>query len=275
MLWIKKQPLVLIMTVILHGIAFSNPENRAVLYPLRHSGTLTNPYESLVIGNGDMAVSTQIFSHELVMKLGKNDIWDSRIESFTEDAALKHDELIRLNGEVRELPQNRNRALTSSDYILKSRVGPTPKPAGLIRLRHPGLSNTKIETQVDISSGIHTVNYGFRQGHLLAEVFADLVEQHIPVFEHLAKTIFDLDGVYVDLMTAPFAPPNRAKTHSIYGRALAHTGWVAKMLFDYYDYTGDTKWLARRAYPFIKKAAIFYSNYLDKYQKKDGDYRKR
>jgi len=28
-----------------------------------------------------------------------------------------------------------------------------------------------------------------------------------PGVEHLAKTIFGLDGVYVDLMTAPFAPP--------------------------------------------------------------------
>jgi len=103
------------------------------------------------------------------------------------------------------------------------------------------------------------------------EVFADLIDQHIPVFEHLAKTIFGLDGVYVDLMTAPFAPPQRAKTHSVNGRALAHTGWLSSMLFSHYEYTGDRQWLAKRAYPYIKKAAEFYSNYLDKYQKEDGD----
>ena len=103
------------------------------------------------------------------------------------------------------------------------------------------------------------------------EVFADLIQQHTPVFQYLAKLIFDLDGVYCDLMSAPYAPPHRAKTQTSYGRALAHTGWLSQLLYLHYEFTGDEEWLQNRAYPYLKLAAEFYSNYLDKYQKADGD----
>ncbi len=471
--------------------------SNAADFPISYDGTVTNPYESPVIGNGDLAASAQILSHELALTLGKNDVWDARISSLFEDGVLKHDDLVAANGEGDGLHDQS--LLQSTDFVGKSKLGPTPKPVGFIRLRHPGLSDTKVRSEVDISRGMLTVEYGFHGGFLLIEtfihreknvvlmrlsargripwfsivlekmpdytdpgmphpvvckgpgdntwavsqtipaqygvpdfswhmaavfpersmggrparviewpyalqqnmtlddgesvilavgvatnrdgagdsmerafrlageadpgrfaeelvsheeawksfwsasaiamedkeleglwyralfgfachlrpgaqapglnanipiydhsawngfytwnhnvekwyfpalpvnhpewyeVFADLIEQHIPVFEHIAKVTFGLDGVYCDLMTAPFAPPERAKTHSINGRALAHTGWLAAMLYQHYEFTGDAGWLRNRAYPYLKKAAEFYSNYLDKYQKTDGD----
>jgi hypothetical protein len=458
---------------------------------------LTNPHEALVIGNGDLAASAQVFSHGLLLTLGKNDVWDSRISARTEEAVLKHDELVRSGGELGSV--RRERHLQSTDYIQKSARGPSPKRVALIRLTHPGLSDTALHSEVDVARGVLTVQYGFRHGQLRCEafvhrrkntlmlrlsargstpwvnislekppdfaasdmplpnfrrgagesqrvlsqtipggcgveefawyvassfppggpgskvwgvvdwpyavrediqvedggnavftvgvatdrestadplqeavdlagpadpdrfademrshaggwdefwaasaveledkelealwyrslygfachlkpgvqgpglnanipvydysawngfytwnhnvqkwyfpalpvnhpewyeIFADLIEQHIPVFEYLAELIFGLDGTYCDLMTAPFAPPERAKTHSAFGRALAHTGWLAMMLFQHYEFTGDAEWLEERAYPYIRRAATFYAGYMEKYRGADGD----
>lgn len=473
------------------------PAGNASLFPIEHKGALTNPFEGLVIGNGDLAASTQVFHDELVLTLGKNDIWDSRIRYRTEESVLKHDDLIASNGHPDTISDNK--MLTSTDWVRKSNPGPSPKPAGTIRIIHPGLSDTKLSSRIDISKGILTVEYGFWNGKLIVEtfihrqknslmmklsaegdipwlsiimekmpdyaladmpppevrknpsmvpqtisqtipgkygvddfswhlaaafpghgdgvrvwgvvkfpyalkediriedgesayftvgvatdrdgpapslsraaglagqagrehyenmrmssidawndfwsasavemedeelealwyrsmfgfachlkpgaqapglnanipiydftawngfytwnhnvqkwyfpalpvnhpewydVFAELIRQHIPVFEYLADLLFGLEGVYCDLMTAPFAPPERAKTHDRFGRALAHTGWLSMMLFQHYQFTCDRDWLEKNAYPYIKKAAEFYANYLDKYQDESGD----
>jgi hypothetical protein len=45
-----------------------------------------------------------------------------------------------------------------------------------------------------------------------------------------------------------------------------HSGaaWVLQSYYDYYQYTGDRAFLARRAYPLIKEAAGFYEDFLTK-----------
>lgn len=471
--------------------------SNAASFPLEHVGTLTNPYESLVIGNGDLAASAQVMSHQLTLSLGKNDVWDSRIRTLTADAVVRHDDLLASKGTGDRLHDHSS--LVSWDYVGKNTPGPTLKRVGSILIRHPGLSGTQVRSKVDIARGVLRVEYGFPEGQLnietlvhrrknvvmmrlsakgkipwltiilqklpdsvdaampaptvspgpddrqwaisqtipggygvsdfswhlagnyphggqnarvsdvirrpwmaeqnitladggsvvfavgvatdrdgsedavtrafrLAgscgaegyqqertahveaweefwaasaidlqdeslealwyrcmfgfachlspgaqapglnanipiydytawngfytwnhnvqkwylpalpvnhpewyEVFADLVDQHLPVFEQLARLIFDLEGVYCDLMTAPYAPAERAKTHTVFGRALAHTGWLSALLYQHYEFTGDTEWLRQRAYPYMAKAAEFYCNYLDKYQEPGGD----
>ena len=470
-------------------------KSNAEFHPIIHEGPLTNPYESLIIGNGDLAISAQMFSHQLLLRIGKNDVWDSRSELKTEENILTQDKLIELNGNVDNL-FDFNLAHRNT-YVGGTRQGPTPKPVGVIKITHGGLSNTKVVGKVDIANGILTVEYGFPEGKLIAEVFlhkgknsiitkytaegkipwiiitvekqpdyvdseipdpeikkgssdrqwtisqtikskydvpdfswhigcmfpgatekaeisqilkwryaleqritlqdgasvvmsmgvatdrdgiensldralqlasvtnliqyreekinhslawqsfwdassiniedkelealwyrtlfgfachlkpgaqapginanipifdysawngdnhwnhnvqkwyfpalatnhlewyevfAKLVEQNIPVFEHLAKSVFNLNGVYVDLYTFPFVPAKRAMTYSTNGRALSHTGWISQMLFQHYEFTNDSVWLKKNAYTYLSKAADFYANYLDKYQKDD------
>jgi arylsulfatase A-like enzyme len=469
----------------------------AAQFPLQHQGPLTNPYESLVLGNGDLSLSARMLSHEMILNLGKSDVWDSRMNTRAADAAVSHDDLVACNGDDPGLHQRL--PYFQNNYLNATQQGPCPKPVGTIRIRHPGLSNTKIHTKLDIAQGILTTVYTFAQGSLHIESFvhrnkntvlikltaqgqipwlnlilektadavdaeipdpvitfepdnvqcaisqtipgqygvddftwhmgtkfpqalhpdlpfpvrkwryaikqdlqlkdgdsvvfavgvttdrdtqnnapskamaladtaggksfdqekaahieawrqfwsacaielqdkelealwyrclfgfachlkpgaqapglnanipiydytawngaytwnhnvqkwyfpalpinqslwydilADLVEQHIPVFEHLAQLLFGLDGVYVDIMTIPFAPPERAKTHIVYGRALAHTGWLSVMLFQHYEFTQNQTWLKHRAWPYIRRAADFYANYLQKYQQAEGD----
>lgn len=460
-----------------------SPQSKAGLHPIIHEGPLTNPYESLIIGNGDLAISAQMFSNQLLLRIGKNNVWDSRSELETGENILTHDKLIALNGDVNNL-FNFDLAHRTT-YVGGTRQAPTPKPVGVIKLSHGGLSNTKIVGKVDIENGILKVSYQFPEGELVAEVFvhkqknsiitkysafgkipwisitvekqpdyvdseipdpilrmgpgnqnwtisqtikkkydvpdfawhigcsfpgkiekaeispilkwryaleqrimlrdsgsvimsvgvatdrdgfknsleealkladvtdsseyekarnthvlawrsfwasssidiadkeleaiwyrslfgfachlnpgaqapglnanipiydysawngdyhwnhnvqkwyfpalptnhpewydvfAKLVEQHIPVFEHLAKSVFNLEGVYVDLYTYPFVPANRAMTYSTFGRALAHTGWISQMLFQHYEYTNDQAWLKKMPMNIYQRQPIF------------------
>ena len=498
-LYLNKKKIFITVSLLLSVAGFCNnvsSKSKAELHPLVHNGTLTNPYESMVIGNGDIAISAQMFSHELILQIGKNDIWDSRSERLTKDQLITHDALVEADGDVKGLYDFSN--VHSTNYTGNSRLGPAPKPAGQIIISHPGLSNTKISGKVDISTGILTVEYGFPEGTLSIEVFvhkeknlilskystkgkvpwftivvekapdyvdtempdpvisnghndrqfaitqtikanhgvpdfswhlgcafaegikgveiwnalkwryaleqrlslpdntsvvmavgvatdrdgdgnsleralklsdnvtstsryeeektahinswesfwskssieledkelealwyrtmfgfasclgpdaqapglnanipiydfsawngyytwnhnvqkwffpaltvnhpewynalATLIDQHIPVFEYLAQEVFGLEGVYIDLGTFPFAPADRALSYSTFGRALSHTGWISQMLYQHYEYTNDTEWLRENAYSYLSKAADFYANYMDKYQKKD------
>jgi hypothetical protein len=105
----------------------------------------------------------------------------------------------------------------------------------------------------------------------------DMMEPHIqsiidflPKGELLAKKIFGLEGIYIDMAIIPFTGKEKLNVNNLYGRWLAMTGWTIFHFWWYYKYTRDKKWLADKGYKIIKKAAQFYCNYLDKYQEKSG-----
>lgn len=492
-------------------------------YPIITDKVITNPYEGMIIGNGDLAANVNIYSHEIVLSLAKNDIWDSRVDNIAEKQVLKHDDMLRYEKEYgfewpedcSKLPQTyaewegqpEDLEIVFGSFEMEREFAGkfcmdfssvSPKKAGKIIISHPGLSTTKVNAKLDISNGllearfdlgegsliinafvhkkknivvvkmtaegtlsgvqvvlekepdyvdkdmplpeVKLINdyygtlsqtipgkfdvddfswhlaaafpsdaqgpfagplmkmaYAFRQSlslqdsqsavlvvgvatdrdkcanskiralkitgessidrydkefkshtrhwedfwslsciemddkelesvwyrnmygfacHLKAgaqgpglcanipiadyspwhgdyiwnhnvqkwyapalsvnhlewyEVLADLLNQSIPTFEHLAKTIFGLDGVYCDLNSVPYVPPHRTFINNKWGRALAMTGWLAYMLWQHWEFTHDNDWLKERSYTFIKKAARFYSNYLKKYQQEDGD----
>ena len=496
----KQLFLILVFLLLFPAMGFCSNDpskSKAVLHPLIHNGPLTNPYESLVFGNGDVAVSAQMFTHQLTLQIGKNDIFDSRSSNVTKEQILTQDKLIEINGKADGM-FDYNRAW-GTNFTGGSKQGPSPKPAGQIIIYHPGLSNkTTVSGKVDVSTGIFTVEYGFPEGTLFIEVFvhkeknlvlskysvkgkvpwfkiivekkpdyvddeiplpvisggrnnrqhaisqtikakygvpdfswylgclfpeqatgvqvsnilkwryaleqrltladntsvvmavgvatdrdgkgssleraldlsevagqaryeeeklshingwnkfwsassieiedkelealwyrtmfgfachlnpkaqapglnanipmfdfsawngnytwnhnvqkwyfpalavnhpewyytlARLLDQHIPVFEHLAKEVFGLEGIYIDLYTFPFTPAEHALSYYTFGRALSHTGWFSQMLYQHYEFTNDVEWLREHAYTFLWKAADFYANYLDKYQGKDN-----
>lgn len=478
--------------------------SRAAAHPLIHEGLLTNPTEGLVIGNGDLAASVQIFSNELKLNLGKNDVWDTRYNSpsKTVDVAVTHDELIAYVEEHGAVSAKLlNKPKQKGEPVFHS-----PLRVGAIRIAHPGWSGTKVSSKVRIDRGTLEAEYQFPSGtlrfttfihreknivmlrasaegqvpwftiiverepgitngelpplrvkndpkafsgtlsqtvpglyetppfswHVAAsfpdqtqlasvsragdvvsagrfssqvqrvgwslrqnlalrdgasinfalgvatdtdgstpaldracklagnsgvdrfeqelgthtaawksfwdasaisiedqelealwyrglfsyachlspgaqapglnanipisdqspykgkytwnhnvqkwffpalsanhpewyDVLADLIAEQTPTFKHLAKTIFGLEGVYVDLSGRPRPIPERATSSPVVGRALSHTGWLASMLFDHYSFTGDTDWLKTRAYPFLRETANFYAAYLEKY----------
>ena len=495
--------------VFLAQAQLTTTSSRATAHPMVHEGLLTNPHEGLVIGNGDLAASAQIYSQELKLNLGKNDVWDVRHDSpaTTVEVAITQDELIR---HVRE------HGMVSPEFLSKPRKNKDPNifyaplRVGAIRIVHPGWSETRVRSKVEIANGTLEVEYTFPRGKLLLtafvhrdknivilrasadgqvpwfsiiverdpgiwngdlpplvvksdskayrgtfsqtipgryevapftwhvaasfpdsaqlavasgagavvgegivlskvrregwslrqdlvlqdgasvtfvagvttdtdgpkpvearavelagnaggdrfelelrthtaawasfwnasvidiedeelealwyrglfsfachlrpgaqapglnanipitdrsgwhgkytwnhnvqkwyfpalsanhpewyDVLAELIEEQIPTFRHLAKTIFGLDGVYCDLSGRPRPVPSRATTHPVVGRALSHTGWLSAMLFQHFEFTGDVEWLRSRTYPYLREAAQFYAGYLEKYQGED------
>ncbi len=74
------------------ALAFqSDPEQHGIKIP----GLITNPVDGLVIGNGDLGATVNVFSHEFRLTIGKNDVWDARLPYTSEEIAIKHDDLIR------------------------------------------------------------------------------------------------------------------------------------------------------------------------------------
>ncbi|MFC1452006.1 glycoside hydrolase N-terminal domain-containing protein [Verrucomicrobiota bacterium] len=52
--------------------------------------------------------------------------------------------------------------------------------------------------------------------------------------------------------------------------SITPSGWIAKLFWDYYRYTGDRDFLERTGYPLIRDVAIFYEDYL--VREPDGRY---
>lgn len=96
------------------------------------------------------------------------------------------------------------------------------------------------------------------------------IESIVPWLEINAKNMFGARGVVL---------PSRSTTNG-FNNALARSfaggfwvggaAWAAHFFYDYYLYTGDRKFLAEHALPFMEKAGLFFEDYL--YQGPDGKY---
>lgn len=478
-------------------------------HDLHFTGTLTNPFEGLILGNGDVGACINVMSHELNIVLGKNDAWDSRFDSVTEDDVLKHDDLIqyerdygfswkidadddyRHSQDTIEWDNKPEGLHVPYETKRSQHYYPSPKRIGYIKVQHPGYSDTPVHTRLDLVRGIVETVYEFPSGgklqvetfvqrgantvqirmtaqgkipwirlilgkmpdskfkhvplpnihrvddrlgtvsqlipgefdvpefrwHLAGrfpdqhadpieewalelrqtillkdgesanfcvgiatdrdgegssleraiqltkasdeealashveawrdywlrssiqlgdeqleaawyrdmfgyachigehaqypglhanvppdditpwygyytwnhnvqkwclpalptnhpewiESYANNVESHMESFRYMAKLIFGLEGVFCVHGTIPYVPPHRSYVNNKWGRALAMTGWVGQPLWWHWEYTRDVNWLRERAYPYLREAAIFYWQYLEKYQGEDGD----
>ena len=100
--------------------------------------------------------------------------------------------------------------------------------------------------------------------------YTSYIESIVPYLEINAKHMFGARGIVL---------PSRSTTHG-FNNALAPTfaggfwvggaAWAAHFFYDYYLYTGDRKFLAEHALPFMEKAALFFEDYL--YEGPDGKY---
>lgn len=92
----------------------------------------TEPLQGLLLGNGDLGVSVWAEGDTLVFSLGKNDVWDRRLNTSHDQPVVNLDQLID--------------RVTKGDWDFKNfyqsqpsahNFSPTPKPVGQLRL--PGL----------------------------------------------------------------------------------------------------------------------------------------
>jgi len=110
------------------------------------------------------------------------------------------------------------------------------------------------------------------RGHTpeLMRAYTSYIESIVPYLEINAQRIFGARGVVL---------PSRSTTHGLnnafcLGFAgaywVAGAPWAAHFFYDYYLYTGDRKFLAEHALPFMEKCVLFFEDYL--YEGPDGMY---
>ena len=177
-----------------------------------------------------------------------------------------------------------DRALTAEALIAKSRVG-NLSPALLEKefdaCRYavisssgelfPNLQGLWNGTWSPPWSGDFTLN-GNVQTAIAADLSANLAECLEPFFHYLeahlaeyrtnAARLYGCRGILI---------PSRASSHGLNNHFdatwpmtfwTAGAGWAAQFFYDYYLYTGDRRFLERRALPFMKEAALFYEDFL-------------
>jgi alpha-L-fucosidase 2 len=98
----------------------------------------------------------------------------------------------------------------------------------------------------------------------------DLIDRMVPNGEKTAKKVYGCDGFVCHHTT------NLWGDTSIEGNSFPSSvwpmggAWLTLHMWDHYLYTGDVDFLRNRAFPIMKKNAIFFSQYL--FEDKDGYY---
>jgi hypothetical protein len=100
--------------------------------------------------------------------------------------------------------------------------------------------------------------------------YTSYIESIVPWMEINAKHMFGARGVVLPSRSTTNGFNNALAEDFAGGFWVAGAGWAAHFFYDYYLYTGDRKFLAEHALPFMEKAALFFEDYL--YEGPDGKF---
>ena len=147
-------------------------------------------------------------------------------------------------------------------YLLISSSRPGTNPANL-----QGIWNAELNPPWDSK---YTVNINTEMNYWPAEV-TNLSECHDPLFKLIsecdetgkktAKKHYNADGWVLHHNTDQWrgtAPIN----HSNHGIWVSGSGWLSHHLWEHYLFTQDQDFLRMQAYPIMKEAAVFYTDFL-------------
>jgi alpha-L-fucosidase 2 len=146
-------------------------------------------------------------------------------------------------------------------YLLMSGSMPGGPPVNL-----QGLWNEDIRPPWD-SDFHHDIN--IEMNYWPAEV-TNLAECHEPLFAYVermvphgreaARSLYGCRGVWFPISTDIWALTN--KTSGGWSEWTGAAAWLAQDFWRHYEYTGDTRFLEKHAYPYFKEVAAFYEDYL-------------
>lgn len=100
--------------------------------------------------------------------------------------------------------------------------------------------------------------------------YTSYIESITPWMEINAQHLFGARGVVLPSRSTTHGFNNALNPNFAGGMWVGGAGWAAHFFYDYYLYTGDRKFLAERALPFMEKAAVFFEDYL--YEGPDGQW---
>ncbi len=104
----------------------------------------------------------------------------------------------------------------------------------------------------------------------LLMAYINYIESIIPGMELNAKHYYGCRGVLLPSRTSTNGYNNALCESFAGGMWTAGAPWAAHYFHDYYLYTGDEKFLAERALPFMEKVALFFEDFV--YEGPDGKY---
>ena len=102
----------------------------------------------------------------------------------------------------------------------------------------------------------------------LTLAYTSYIESLVPWLEINAKNHFGARGIVLPSRSTTHGFNNALATSFAGGFWVGGAGWAAHFFYDYYLYTGDRKFLAEHALPFMEKATLFFEDYL--YEGPDG-----
>ncbi|MEO0017601.1 MAG: hypothetical protein RLZZ522_884, partial [Verrucomicrobiota bacterium] len=100
--------------------------------------------------------------------------------------------------------------------------------------------------------------------------YISYIESLVPDMELNAKHYYGCRGIVLPSRTSTNGYNNALAESFAGGMWVAGAAWAAHYFYDYYLYTGDEKFLAERALPFMEKVAVFFEDFV--YEGPDGKY---
>ena len=113
----------------------------------------------------------------------------------------------------------------------------------------------------------------------LAEPYDRLIRGYFPRARWLARTIFSMSGAFYPHVLFAYEPPDPSKVkspvgrqylHHVWGFTLGVSGFTVQPLWWHYKYEPDRHFLEETAYPAVRDVAVFYSDFIDQCERKDG-----
>lgn len=148
-------------------------------------------------------------------------------------------------------------------YLLISCSRPNGLPANL-----QGIWNNSVRPPW---SSNYTININTEMNYWLAEM-CNLSELHTPLLNHIkniavtgketAKNFYNARGWVAHHNSDVWALSNPVSGEPMWANWTGGGNWLCQHLWEHYAYTGDKKYLAETAYPLMKDAAIFCSDWL-------------
>ncbi|MEA3366361.1 MAG: glycoside hydrolase N-terminal domain-containing protein, partial [Candidatus Hydrogenedentes bacterium] len=147
-------------------------------------------------------------------------------------------------------------------YLLISSSRPGDMPANL-----QGIWSEHLEAPWNAD---YHININLQMNYWPAEV-TNLSECHLPFFDFIegvakrgretARATYECEG-FVAHHTTDAWHYTTPQGQVVWGMWPMGGGWCAQHFMEHYRYTGDTTFLADRAYPILKDAALFYLDWL-------------
>lgn len=104
----------------------------------------------------------------------------------------------------------------------------------------------------------------------LMKSYTNYMESITHYLEINAKNMFGARGIVLPSRSSTTAFNNALNPSFAGGFWVAGAAWASHYFYDYYLYTGDKKFLAEHALPFMEKSVLFFEDYL--YVGPDGKY---